>query len=123
MCQGPGKEYIIETLADLESMFGEESKFSADQKREKWDKFEGKYLSWMGKIAYKHLAAKNDLRIGFEQQEGGRCKLELRVKKSRIDNVSRFNEGDTVIYQGMLTKRWGLDIPYIIEDGDILTFK
>lgn len=123
LCQGPGKEYIIETLADLESMFGEESGFSADQKRDKWDKFEGKYLSWMGKIIYKHLAAENDLRIGFEQQEGGLCKLELKVKKSRIDNVSGFNEGDTVIYQGMLTKRWGLDIPYIIEDGDILTFK
>lgn len=123
LCQGPGKEYIVETLADLESMFGEESKFSADQKRGKWDKFEGKYLSWMGKIIYKHLAAENDLRLGFEQQEDGRCKLELRVKKSRIDNVSRFNEGDTVIYQGMLTKRWGLDIPYIIEDGDILTFQ
>lgn len=123
LCQGPGKQYIIESLTDLESMFGKESRFSEEQKKEKWEKFEGKYLSWMGKIIYKLLDTNDDLRFGFEQEEDGRCKIELKIKKARIGDLSRFNEGDTVIYQGKLTKRWGLTIPYVIEDGDILTLK
>lgn len=123
LCQGMGKQFIIETREDLEGMFGKESGFSEEQKREKWEKFDGKYLSWMGKIVYKRMETKDDLRIGFEQEDGGKCKLELKVKKARVDDLLRFNEGDTVIYQGKLTKRWGLEIPYIIEDGDILTLK
>jgi hypothetical protein len=51
--QGPKKIFLIESFDDLNNIFGKESKLSDAQKDTTWEKYKGKYVSWMGQIVYK----------------------------------------------------------------------
>lgn len=119
--QGPKKIFLVESFEDLDVLFGSDSSLSDIQKDEAWKKYEGKYVSWMGKIVYKNLNVASGLRIGMMQNEK-RC-VELKVGLSKKDKVLKFQDGETVVYTGRLTARCGNNFPYILEDGDIMTIK
>lgn len=119
--QGPKKIFIIESFADLDTVFGKESKLSDSQKEEAWKKYEGKYASWEGRIAYKNLNAGSGLLVGIKNKET--CDMELKFGLSKKDKVLKFHEGETILYTGRLTTRCGENSPYILEDGDIMTLK
>ena len=119
--QGPKIIFIVESFDDLDSIFGKESKLSDIEKDAAWEKYVGKYVSWMGQITYKNLNVASGLRIGIMQKE--RAYVELKVSLAKKETVLKFQEGDTVLYTGRLTSRCGNHSPYILEDGDIMTMK
>lgn len=119
--QGPKKIFLIESFDDLNNIFGKESKLSEAQKDTTWEKYKGKYISWMGQIVYKNLNVASGLRIGIMQQDKG--DVELKVGLVKKDKVLQFQDGETILYTGKLVERCGGSSPYILEDGDIVTIK
>lgn len=119
--QGPKKILIVESFEDLDNIFGKGSKLSDAQKDKEWEKYEGKYVSWMGQIVYKNLNVAAGLRIGMTQKERG--DVELKIGLAKKDRVLKFQDGETVLYTGKLVKRCGRHSPFILEDGDIITIK
>jgi len=123
LAQGAGKEFVVESFEDMDNLFGEESVLSEKQKEERWGKYKGKYVSWIGKIVYKHSGNQNNVLIGFAQGDGEEGRMEIKVGNANKKKVSKFQEGDMVIYSGKLTERWGKSVPYVLEDGNILSIR
>ena len=49
--------------------------------------------------------------------------VEIRLSIIQKDKVLTFQDGESILYTGRLTKRGESTSPYILEDGDILTVK
>lgn len=119
--QGPKKIFLIESFDDLNNIFGKESKLSDAQKDIMWEKYKGKYVSWMGQIVYKNLNVASGLRIGIMQRDKG--DVELKISLAKKDKVLQFQDDETILYTGKLVERCDGSSPYILEDGDIVTIK
>ena len=119
--QGPKKIFLIESFDDLNNIFGKESKLSDAQKDIMWEKYKGKYVSWMGQIVYKNLNVASGLRIGIMQRDKG--DVELKISLAKKDKVLQFQDDETILYTGKLIERCDGSSPYILEDGDIVTIK
>lgn len=119
--QGPKKIFLVESFEDLDKIFGKRSNLSDAQKDTAWEKYKGKYVSWMGQIMYKNVNVAAGLRIGIMQKEGG--DVELKVGMAKKDKVLKFRDGETILYTGKLVERRGSLSPYILDDGDIITMK
>ena len=119
--QGPKKIFLVESFEDLDNIFGKGSNLSDVQKDKAWEKYKGKYVSWMGQIVYKNLNVATGLRLGITQKERG--DVELKIGLAKKDKVLEFQDGETVLYTGKLVERRGSHSPFILEDGDIITIK
>lgn len=115
------KVFLHESLADIDNIFGSGSTLSSAEKDTAWEKYEGKYVRWEGQIVYKNLNAASGLRVKVRQK--GRGDVEIRLSILQKDKVLKFQDGESILYTGRLTKRCGGLSPYILEDGDILTVK
>lgn len=91
------------------------------QKDTAWEKYKGKYVSWMGQIMYKNVNVAAGWRIGIMQKESG--DVELKIGMAKKDKVLKFQDGETILYTGKLAERRGILSPYILDDGDIITMK
>jgi hypothetical protein len=120
--QGPKKIFIIESFEDLENIFGKNSKLSDAQKEEAWKKYEGKYVNWEGQIAYKSVSDPSDFRVGIKHPTG-KMNIEVKFSPAKKNKISKFQEGETVLYSGKLTTRLMDNTPLALEDGDIVTWK
>ncbi len=121
--QGPKKVFIVQSFEDIDNVFGKGSNLSDVQKNDAWMEYKGKYVSWIGQIAYKNANVASGLRIGIMQKANEHIDIELRVGLSKKNKVLKFQEGETVSYTGRLMSRCGDNSPYILEDGDITTLK
>lgn len=119
--QGPKKIFLIESFEDLDKIFGKESSLSDAQKDKAWEKYKGKYVSWMGQIVHKNLNVASGLRVMMMQKEGG--DVELKFGLAKKEKVLKFQDGETILYTGKLVERCGILSPYILDDGDIITMK
>ena len=119
--QGPKKVFIVETFEDMDNIFGKGSKLSEAEKDGTWKKYEGKYVTWTGQIVYKNINVASGLRVGMTQKESG--DVELKINLAKKDKVLQFKDGETVVYSGRLKSRRGSNTPYMLEDGDIVSFK
>ncbi|GAN32708.1 MAG: hypothetical protein DYG83_01620 [Candidatus Brocadia sp. AMX2] len=119
--QGPKKIFLIESFEDLDKIFGKGSNLSDAQKDTAWEKYKGKYVSWMGQIMYKNVNVAAGWRIGIMQKESG--DVELKIGMAKKDKVLKFQDGETILYTGKLAERRGILSPYILDDGDIITMK
>lgn len=121
--QGPKRIFIVESFEDIDTIFGKGSNLSDVQKDDAWEKYKGKYVSWIGQIAYKNANVASGLRVGIMQRANNDIDIELRVGLSKKNKVLKFQEGETVSYTGKLMARCGDKSPYILEDCDITTLK
>ncbi|MEP9410534.1 MAG: hypothetical protein HRF42_03895 [Candidatus Brocadia sp.] len=119
--QGPKKIFLIESFEDLDKIFGKESNLSDAQKDKAWEKYKGKYVSWMGQIVHKNLNVASGLRVMMMQKE--RCDVELKFGLAKKEMVLKFQDGETILYTGKLVERCGSLSPYVLDDGDIITMK
>ena len=115
------KVFLHESFADIDNIFGSGSTLSSAEKDETWKKYEGKYVRWEGQIVYKNLNAVSGLRVKIRQTDRG--DVEIRLSIIQKDKVLKFQDGESILYTGRLTKRGEITSPYILEDGDILTVK
>ncbi|HLG30194.1 MAG TPA: hypothetical protein VI387_08300, partial [Candidatus Brocadiales bacterium] len=74
-----------------------------------------------GQIVYKNINVASGLRVGMTQKESG--DVELKINLAKKDKVLQFKDGETVVYSGRLKSRRGSNTPYMLEDGDIVSFK
>lgn len=121
--QGPKKVFIVQSFEDIDNIFGKGSNLSDVQKNDAWKEYKGKYVSWIGQIAYKNANVASGLRIGIMQKADEHIDIELRVGLSKKNKILKFQEGETVSYTGRLMARCGSNSPYVLEDGDITTLK
>lgn len=121
--QGPKRIFIVESFEDIDNIFGKGSSLSDVQKNDTWQDYKGKYVSWVGRIAYKNVNVASGLRIGIMQEGDEHIDIELKVGSSKKNKVLKFQDGETVSYTGKLMTMCGNNSPYILEDGDILTLK
>ncbi|MFN3533099.1 MAG: phospholipase D-like domain-containing protein [Candidatus Brocadia sp.] len=119
--QGPKKIFLVESFEDLDKIFGKGSNLSDAQKDEAWEKYKGKYVSWMGQIVHKNLNVASGLRVMMKQKESG--DVELKFGLAKKEKVLKFHDGETILYTGKLVERCGILSPYILDDGDIITLK
>lgn len=119
--QGPKKIFLVESFEDLDRIFGKGSNLSDAQKDKAWEKYKGKYVSWMGQIVHKNLNVASGLRVMMMQKESG--DVELKFGLAKKEKVLKFQDGETILYTGKLVERRGILSPYILDDGDIITLK
>ncbi len=118
--QGPKKIFLGESFEDLDKIFGKGSNLSDAQKDKAWEKYKGKYVSWMGQIVHKNLNVASGLRVMMQMESGD---VEVKFGLAKKEKVLRFQDGETILYTGKLAERCGGLSPYILEDGDIITMK
>ncbi len=119
--QGPKKIFLVETFEDLDTIFGKGSSLPDEQKNVEWKKYEGKYVSWSGQIDYKDTNAASAIKVGITQREKG--DVEVRFGPAKKDALSKFQDGEALLYTGKLTERRGERTPYILEDGEIISLR
>ncbi|MDG6005414.1 hypothetical protein BIY37_09255 [Candidatus Brocadia sapporoensis] len=118
--QGPKKVFLIESFEDLDNIFGNGSGMTETQKEIAWERYKGKYVSWMGKIMYKNMVA-TGLCMGMMQKE--KRDVEVKFGLAKKDKALKFQDGETILYSGKLVGRCGDKTPFILEDGDIISIK
>jgi hypothetical protein len=119
--QGPKKIFIIKSFEDLDVIFGDKSNLTETEKDETWEKYVGKYVSWTGQIVYKNLNAASDFRIGIMQ--GKNRPVELKLGPTKKEDILKFQDGETIVYSGRLAIRCNDQLPYVLEDGKIVTLR
>lgn len=119
--QGPKKIFITESFEDLDTIFGDKSNLTDNQKEDVWKRYEGKYVSWIGQIIYKNLTAASGLRMRMEQEN--KKYVEVKIGSSKKNKILKFQDGETILYTGRLSARCKDTDPYILEDGDIMAIK
>ncbi|MDR4506663.1 MAG: phospholipase D-like domain-containing protein [Candidatus Brocadiaceae bacterium] len=119
--QGPEKIFLIQGYEDFDTLFGGKSSLSEEQKKKEWEKYEGKYVSWTGKISYIKLDSESGLQVGILRNN--KTCLELDCHVSKKNKLSQLKEGETVYYSGKLTTLWGKTFPYSLKDGDVFIMR
>ncbi|MGR3301557.1 MAG: phospholipase D-like domain-containing protein [Candidatus Scalindua sp.] len=114
----PQKQFSNITFDEFDKIFGNESKFTKLEKKRLWEeKYEGKYVSWTGKIGFKGGAIYDWNKVGIIHK-GSKIDVNIRFDYSKKNKVLNLKVEDVVTYTGRLISRRGLLTPYRLDDVD-----
>ncbi len=112
------KQFSNITFDEIEKIFGDESKFTKLEKKRLWDEeYEGKYVSWTGKVGFKGGAIYDWNKVGIIHK-GSKVDVNLKFDYSKKNKVLHLKVEDVVTYTGRLISLRGLLTPYRLDDVD-----
>lgn len=114
-----GKQFLPITFIEFDSIFGSESKLEQSEKKRLWkEEFEGKYVSWTGKIGFKGISVYDWNKVGIIQN-GSKIDVNLKFDWTKQGKLKYLNVGDVVTYTGRLIAPKSLLSPYRLDDVDL----
>ncbi len=114
----PQKQFSNITFDEIDKIFGDESKFTKLEKKRLWDEeYEGKYVSWTGKIGFRGGAIYDWNKVGMIHK-GSKADVNLKFDYSKKNKVLNLKVEDVVTYTGRLITLRGLLTPYRLDDVD-----
>ncbi len=114
----PQKQFSNITFDEFDKIFGKESKLTKLEKKRLWDaEYEGKYVSWTGKVGFKGGAIYDWNKVGIIHK-GGKVDVNLKFDYSKKNKVLNLKVEDVVTYTGRLISLRGLLTPYRLDDVD-----
>ncbi len=117
------KQYLNISFNEFDKIFGNESELNKSEKKRLWkDKFEGKYVTWTGKIGYKGIAVYDWNKVGI-RHKGSNIDVQLRFDWTKKRKVLRLNMGDFITYTGRLVSLRSYFSSYRLENADVLEIK
>jgi len=114
----PQKQFSNITFDELDKIFGNESKLTKLEKKRLWEnEYEGKYVSWTGKVGFKGIAIYDWNKVGIIHKDGN-IDVNLKFDYSKKNKVLNLKVDDTVTYTGRLISLRGLLTAYRLDDVD-----
>ena len=114
----PQKQFSNTTFDEFDKIFGDESKLAKLEKKRLWEEeYEGKYVSWTGKVGIKGGAIYDWNKVGIIHK-GSKVDVNLKFDYSKKNKVLDLKVEDVVTYTGRLISRKGLLTPYRLDDVD-----
>lgn len=114
----PQKSFSNITFDEFDKIFGSESKLTKLEKKRLWEEeYEGKYVSWTGKVGFKGIAIYDWNKVGIIHK-GSKIDVNLKFDYSKKNKVLNLKVEDVVTYTGRLVSLRGLLTPYRLDDVD-----
>jgi len=114
----PQKPFSNITFDELDKIFGNDSKFTKLERKRMWEEeYEGKYVSWTGKVGIKGGAIYDWNKVGIIHK-GSKVDVNLKFDYSKKNKVLNLKIEDVVTYTGRLISLRGLLTPYRLDDVD-----
>ncbi len=114
----PQKQFSNTTFDEFAKIFGNESKLTKLEKKRLWEEeYEGKYVSWTGKVGFKGGAIYDWNKVGIIHK-GSKVAVNLKFDYSKKNKVLNLKVEDVVTYTGRLISLRGLLTPYRLDDVD-----
>jgi hypothetical protein len=114
----PQKQFSNTTFDEFDKIFGSESKLTKLEKKYLWEEeYEGKYVSWTGKVGFKGGAIYDWNKVGIIHK-GSKVDVNLKFDYSKKSKVLNLKVEDMVTYTGRLISLRGLLTPYRLDDVD-----
>ena len=114
----PQKQFSNITFDEFDKIFGNESKLPKLEKKRLWEEeYEGKYISWTGKVGFKGGAIYDWNKVGMIHK-GSKADVNLKFDYSKKNKVLNLKVEDVVTYTGRLVSLRGLLTPYRLDDVD-----
>ncbi len=114
----PQKQFSNITFNEFDKIFGKESKLTKLEKKRLWEEeYEGKYVSWTGKVGFKGIAIYDWNKVGIIHK-GSKIDVNLKFDYSKKNKVLNLKVEDVVTYTGRLVSLRGLMTPYRLDDVD-----
>jgi len=114
----PQKQFSNTTFDEFDKIFGNESKITKLEKKRLWEEeYEGKYVSWTGKVGFKGGAIYDWNKVGIIHK-GSKVDVNLKFDYSKKNKVLNLKVEDVVTYTGRLISLRGLLTPYRLDDVD-----
>jgi phosphatidylserine/phosphatidylglycerophosphate/cardiolipin synthase-like enzyme len=114
----PQKQFSNTTFDEFDKIFGSESKLTKLEKKHLWEEeYEGKYVSWTGKVGFKGGAIYDWNKVGIIHK-GSKVDVNLKFDYSKKNKVLNLKVEDVVTYTGRLISLKGLLTPYRLDDVD-----
>ena len=116
----PLKQFVSISFEDFDKKFGSESKLDKSEKMQLWkNEYEGKYISWTGRISFRGFAVYDWNKIGISHK-GSNIDVNLRFDYSKQRTVMKLKVGDIVTYTGRLVSLSSAFSSYRVEDADVV---
>ncbi|MBC8552187.1 MAG: DUF1669 domain-containing protein [Candidatus Brocadiales bacterium] len=118
--ENPLKQFVDISFNEIDKLFGSESKLNKSEKISLWkSKFEGKYVSWTGRVGFRGFAVYNWNKIGISHK-GSNIDVNLKFDYSKQRTVMTLNVGDIITYTGRLVSLSSMLSSYRLEDADVV---
>jgi nitrogen regulatory protein PII-like uncharacterized protein len=109
--------FVTDSFDDLFNIFGNYSKLTKPQKKDKWREYNGKYVRWTGVVSYKGLSQDDWNRIGIRHNVY--TNVELIFDKNKENIVKMIRTGDTITYTGKLSSLFDRNLLFKLEDSNV----
>ncbi len=118
--KNPLKQFITISFDELDKKFGSESKLAKSEKTRLWkNEYEGKYISWTGRISFRGFAVYDWNKVGISHNSSN-IDVNLRFDYSKQRTVMKLKVGDTITYTGRLVSLSSAFSSYRVDDADVL---
>jgi phosphatidylserine/phosphatidylglycerophosphate/cardiolipin synthase-like enzyme len=118
-----GKEFLAISFQELEKVFGRESSLSSGQKKQAWEGYRGKYVTWQGVVVYKGIGRMDWNKVGIRHGQAEGVDVEVAFNWDYMGDILSLKEGDFITYTARFSQQRGYGSPYRLEDGDLVSRK